>query len=676
MKFAKELDEEAVPEWRDKYLNYKAGKKKLKAVARALRDINSVPAPSTPSRSPFTSLRDGPIYSFLQRKNTTPTLGPGGPAHSNAAPLMQARSCSDFVGQDQRLGVDANADGTPRALPINERSPLKGSKPNNPGMTRYGSIIGTPPGLEDGASLKRLPTAPSLELPAPAVEVPPLMSVSDDQEYERPVSPGTFPVIADGGQPRRPPVSQLAHRGNAYEVTKPVDTLNSLPVSRTATSFKSGRRHSSLLQLRRVLSTSDAAKSATWKLSKPASGLRNAPNEDIALEAYREADFRRAEFFLFLDRELQKIESFYKEKEDAATRRLSQLREQLHMLRDRRMEEVLAAQAKNDNQQPQSRQQNSRLQDEIVVLANQLDSDADGHSDHRQQAGNGHLSRGSHPLKSPVEATREVLGKMYAGRIGRTSKAMGQLGTPPQALAGRMQSDYVRRNAYKAVPYRAAKRKLKVAMAEYYRGLELLKSYALVNRTAFRKISKKFDKTTGMDQGKKYMLDKVNEAHFVESDNVDVLLQQVEDLYGRYFERGNRKVAVNKLRQKIAKEGAYYGPTLRTGLILGIGTVFGLQALVYACIRLLHPRVPGEDVLTSYLLQIYAGYFLMWILVAMFCIDAAVFSQYRVNYQFIFEFDTRHNLNWKELCELPAWFGLLMGVVGWINFSRWSPEVM
>ncbi|KYG45289.1 hypothetical protein M433DRAFT_29376, partial [Acidomyces richmondensis BFW] len=664
MKFAKELDEEAVPEWRDKYLNYKAAKKKLKAVARALRDVNTVPAASTPNSSPFASLRDGPVYSFLQRKGTTPMSGPERCAHSTVAPLMQTRSRSEFGGQDQRIGVDADADQPTPAAPISECSPLKGLQPNNPRMIRYGSIIGTPPDREDSAELKRLQTAPSLELPAPAVEVPPQ------------VSPGAFPVTVAGRQDKNLATSQLAHRGNAYEVTEPVDTLTPLPLPQTTTSLKSQRRQGSLFQLRRVLSTSDTARAVMWKQSKPTSGLRSTANEDIALEAYREADFRRAEFFLFLDREMQKIESFYKEKEDAATKRLKLLREQLHVLRDRRVEELLAVQAKKDSHRPHSRQQNSRLQDEPVALAGQLDYDAECLSDHEQQAGNGHLSRHSHPLKSPVEATRDALGKMRAGRIGRTSKAMSQLGTPPQVLAGRMQSDYVRRDAYKAVPYRAAKRKLKVAMAEYYRGLELLKSYAMVNRTAFRKITKKFDKTTGTNQGKKYMLDKVNGAHFVESDNIDGLLQQVEDLYGRYFERGNRKVAVNKLRQKIAKEGAYYGPTLRTGLLLGIGAVFGIQALVYACIRLLHPRVPGEDVLTAYLLQIYAGYFLMWVLVAMFCVDVAIFSHYRVNYQFIFEFDTRHNLNWKELCELPAWFGMLMGVIGWINFSRWSPEVM
>ena len=40
MKFAKELDEGHVPEWRYKYIDYKQGKKKIKAVSRALREAN------------------------------------------------------------------------------------------------------------------------------------------------------------------------------------------------------------------------------------------------------------------------------------------------------------------------------------------------------------------------------------------------------------------------------------------------------------------------------------------------------------------------------------------------------------------------------------------------------------------------------------------------------------
>jgi xenotropic and polytropic retrovirus receptor 1 len=339
------------------------------------------------------------------------------------------------------------------------------------------------------------------------------------------------------------------------------------------------------------------------------------------------------------------------------------LREQLHIMRERRLEETLEGQAKH---RPLSRQTKAREPNEASETNEESDSDGKG-------------LRLPNAIRASVDITREAIERLKIGRVCKTSKAMGALGTP-EGLEPRVpprHEDYSRRDASKAVPYRTAKRKLKIAMAEYYRGLELLKAYSLLNRTAFRKITKKYDKTVQSTAGKEYVKVHANNAHFVQSDTVDNLLQTVEDLYARYFERGNRKVAVSKLRQKIAKEGAFYGPTLRTGLLLGISIVFGIQGVVHAVQRLeTRARWPEEKTETSYLLQIYAGYFMMWAQVILFCIDAATFALYRVNYQFIFEFDTRHMLNWKQLWELPALFGLLLGLCVWVNFSSWSPPSM
>jgi len=51
-------------------------------------------------------------------------------------------------------------------------------------------------------------------------------------------------------------------------------------------------------------------------------------------------------------------------------------------------------------------------------------------------------------------------------------------------------------------------------------------------------------------------------------------------------------------------------------------------------------------------LQIYAGYFLANFLLIMFCLACRVWHETKINYVFIFEYDTRHFLDWRQLVEV------------------------
>ena len=684
MKFAKELDENAVPEWKDKYLDYKQGKKKLKAVARAIRNVDAPADTSRKStnkpRSPFASLRDTPVYSFLQRAQSEqlqPAQTQTSSRDSNT-PLFQGRSRSEHGSPRlSQMGNHAADSGAPEARAINERSPLfQGGRQGGPKMARYGSIIGSPPkddratGIDGKMGMDHLKPAPSLELPEPALENAGRPSEesggTEARDWDR-RSSGVAP--SEEVEPPQPPPTQLSHTGNAYEVTRPTDTPPPKPkgAQRYRSLFEPKRRNTTLFEgsrpfMRRMFSMAAASPGSLRATEQQR-------HVDVALEAYREVDFRQAEFFFFLDKEMSKIETFYKSKEDAAQERLKMLREQLHIMRYRRLEEVMATEQKHHLLHGHHGQSGN---------ANGPPAQPNGNAPQPNKK----AYRRAHPLKASFDLTREALDKIRTGHVGKTSQAMEQLGTPHPLQPARglreqqdspVHQDYTHR-APNDPPYRTARRKLKIALVEFYRGLELLKNYTLQNRTAFRKINKKFDKTAhkpgetlvGSGKGVGYMGEKVNKAHFVTSSTPDDLLQEVEDLYARYFERGNHKVAVGKLRAKMKGEGDYYGAVFRAGLLLAAGIVLGLQGLVDGSLRLHENHEPTQ---TSYLFQIYAGYFLMLLLVGLFCLDAAVFARYRVNYQFIFEFDTRHTLDWKQLCELPAWFAFLLGLMMWLNFS-------
>lgn len=487
--------------------------------------------------------------------------------------------------EDRQLSTEGEGRGdgapTPRARPIpiegqQERQPLKaaGERNDRQGMTRYGSIIGSPP--DNSSDLQRARTnAPSLKLPGPALGP----RRSNDTVQSRPAkSPDLLSQV-----PSRPNGDE---RGNAFEVGK----------TRHA---HLAPRYKSIFQPKRVNSmpgTHDSRPLVKRMLSIGAPHESNPSTpDDIALDAYREVDFRQTEFFMFLDREMEKIEDFYKMKEDEATERLKALREQLHVMRDKRLEEVLAASRAKANSNKDKNASNG--------LFSRNASSKSGES--APMLGN----KSSTPWLADL--TRP-LGRAKTGRIGKTSKAMEHLGTPSGPRALDEQRDYTRRPGSQEVPYRTAKRKLKIALAEYYRGLELLKSYALLNRTAFRKINKKFDKTVNARPSGRYMSEKVNKAHFVNSEVIDSHIQAVEDLYARYFERGNHKIAVGKLRAKAARPDDFTDSIFRNGLMVAGGLVFGIEGLTYGA-QLLFSNDSTLSTRTSYLLQVcsyslrYAG---------------------------------------------------------------------
>lgn len=482
------------------------------------------------------------------------------------------------------------------------------------GMTRYGSIIGSPP--RDLTHATTIDGPPSLRLPKPAI---------DNDTLPQRSSPTEPP---SGRRPRSPSNAATRHA-----------TFDPIAVSkRPKRSLKPFAQRIMSLRHRTSSSHSD-----------------NPPS--LAMDIYRDYDMRVAEFFSFLDDELDKIDGFYKQKQQEAADRLATLRQQLHVMRDQRLSEIVAyRQAKRNRYSTLV----DRLPDERDPLL---------------------LDRAKEKTREILRPLDDVWDKAKLGGVGKTFQAMKILGTPP-GPTGRpgpdlTKSDYARRYNKRdhAISYKTAKHKLKAALVEYYRGLELLKSYAMVNRTAFRKINKKYDKTVIRRPAGRYMTDKVNKGAFVNNDALDANLHAVEDLYARYFEKGDRKTAIGKLRIKAHRSGEYSASAFRSGLTLAAGLVFAIQGLVKA-LNLLASPDPQIVTNTSYLLQIYGGYVLMLALALMFCLACRIWQQSRVHYQFIFEFDTRHSLDWRQLSQIPCLFSLLLGLFMWLNFSRYAAHAM
>ncbi|KAH9882647.1 hypothetical protein J1614_000883 [Plenodomus biglobosus] len=641
MKFAKELERDLVPEWRLKYLDYKTGKKRLKAIGRALRNVEATPRIRRRGTNILPSPFDAaPKYSYLNRDHA-----------------RQGETGSTRDPEDLRTLALTNSHNGQRPKPNGSqlgRSPEEEPLARSRG-TSYGSFIASPRNQGWEPSSTRAKAPPSLKLPGAAL---------DPENTSPHIGPATAPPHKH--KTVTLPAAADAETDNAFEVGK-----TKSPAKKKRTSLPA--RYKSVFTPKRMNSmpgpiTQTGSRPGVRRLFSMSNKTPPQSPGDVPLEAYRDLDFRQADFFNFLDAELEKIEKFYKEKEDEATQRLSILRDQLHIMRDRRIDEVIQRQtAKIKQRNNKSRDGHHLLSDGQVSSVDEAVQTPKANSDMKKDS-----------WLNPIDAALEAIN---AGKYGKSTKNIAQLATPA-ALQPKDQldsrRDFARRPELPDVPYRTAKRKLKVALQEYYRGLELLKSYALLNRTAFRKINKKYDKTVNARPSSRYMNEKVNKAWFVNSEIIEGHIRVTEDLYARYFERGNHKIAIGKLRIKVARAGDYTDNTFRNGILLTAGFILGVQGLIKATTitDLHHPTHSTLAMNTSYLLQIYAGYFLINFLLLLFCLACRIWHDNKINYVFIFEYDTRHFLDWRQLAELPCWCFFLLGLFMQINFHQVGGDSM
>lgn len=542
----------------------------------------------------------------------------------------------------------SESDQLTKPILLNNR---KAKSPANPHM-QYGSFVPTPPSDFNPEQL---------ELPAPALKAGlkgiapgkkgktlPRGSSQRDEDGVVPGAPNTYNAYTVG---ERTPARLRTTIGSIFH--------NDSPALQNAGAASMPNPREPVPLMRRLMSH-------TGTIPNDESG------PDVNMVPLDHVRSREVEFFKWMDGQLDKVESFYKQKEDEGGERLNVLREQLHEMRNRRIAEIADVR----------KSRNIGQEEALSVLKSVSAFPSRANSSDRGD-GSRPLSREHNGWANPVEKAFESL--KIGPRHGANSKALRDMHASPhlRSAEGMKKThgmdparDYVRKAHEQDVPYRSAKRKLKLALKEYYRGLELLKSYALLNRTAFRKINKKYDKAANAHPPLRYMTDKVNKAWFVQSDVLDTYLHATEDLYARYFERGNHKVAMGKLRSATGKPIHHTASAFRSGILIGTGAVFGIQGLINAATILrTHPDFETQ-MNTGFLLQIYGGYLLALYLFSFFCINCSVWAANKINYVFIFEFDPRNHLDWRQLSEFPAFLTLLLGLFVWINFSDFGNQVM
>ncbi|KAG8807091.1 hypothetical protein FRC17_004659 [Serendipita sp. 399] len=307
------------------------------------------------------------------------------------------------------------------------------------------------------------------------------------------------------------------------------------------------------------------------------------------------------EFIQALDAELAKVENFYREREKEAIIRSSVIKAQLNELKD-----------------------------------------------HRKIF---HAYEEQHP---PLP---KVLGKMAAHIVPQTlSRAYHVDEASPQASepapsTSRQRAASPHASRLDPEEYQNAKKGLKRVMLEFYRGVEYLSNYRILNLTGFRKALKKFEKGTTLHISHVYFAEKIDPSIISNSAPIDDMLEEVERLFAARFEGGDRKKARSRLRAHFTQKSHHYS-TFRTGLMIGL-SVPALAAGIYQSFQ-----TPIREVIPAWsaLLQIYLAFFIPVIFGLLVSLNLIIWAHVRINYIFIFELDVRTVVDSREYAEVTISF--------------------
>ncbi|KAG0378862.1 hypothetical protein BGX24_002578 [Mortierella sp. AD032] len=593
MKFAKHLQDEVVPEWRKAYMNYKQGKKYLKAIEAAINRLEEA------------------------QEQTRHNLKHHGPLsiHTEAAPFIER--------------------------PVTAYSP---EYPDSP--------TGTTPIITQGrGSLKSYDAI--IKPPNRSATVPP-------------TSPSPDWAVNGTDQDTSSP-HQLAHRPSIATLTDRPDLQRRESIVAQIGEAAKNQGHNVLKTIQRSftmgpLEHRSRPRRAIYLEGRPLDSVK-----DQMLEEERV-------FFQFLDDQLAMVDAFYREKELESVTKLKVLKQQLYVADEwKRRQDVRKAKAEARRGWYQAEW--SRMRDGFGSFM--------GDPTYTEDVTIGPLHRThSDPLdeirhttvafSTGTDTSGPRIGAVNNGRAPESNLRFRDNrttvdGHPVCSVTEHNQvviNEDDEESRRQHLNHKVARSRIKAAIYEFYRSMEMLKNYKVLNKTGFTKIMKKFDKTAGWKASKEYLSSKLNHAYFISSTTLDDLISETEELYIEKFEKGHRRRGMAKLRIPDDRNRPHHRTTSRVGLYVGISLPLFILGLQSALSEDTENKVP----FWSSLLLVYAGLFLTILFACLFGINMYVWAKARINYKFIFEFDPRDNLDYTQFFELPTFFMMALCIALYLDF--------
>ncbi|XP_019461907.1 PREDICTED: phosphate transporter PHO1 [Lupinus angustifolius] len=353
-------------------------------------------------------------------------------------------------------------------------------------------------------------------------------------------------------------------------------------------------------------------------------------------------------FFVRLDEELNKVNQFYKKQEGEFVERGETLNKQLQILHD--LKQIISDRRRKSS--PPSKPSNA----EVFSRSPARNSDYSvsfGDSDET----NSEVSQTDEAIMTTLE--KNGINFVNSGRRTKTKKGKPKMGiridvpvaSNPSgaitAITSMLWEDLVNNPTGEFIHKRkiqCAEKIIRSAFVELYRGLGLLKTYSTLNMVAFSKILKKFDKVSCQKASTNY-LKEVKRSHFISSDKVVRLMDEVESIFTKHFANNDRKKAMKFLRPQQNKDShmTTFLVGLSTGCFVSLFCVFAI--LAHLC-GIFSPTKEPAYMETVY--PVFSVFALLSLHLFMYGCNLFMWKNTRINYNFIFEFSPSTALKHRD----------------------------
>ncbi|PWA96975.1 EXS (ERD1/XPR1/SYG1) family protein [Artemisia annua] len=320
-------------------------------------------------------------------------------------------------------------------------------------------------------------------------------------------------------------------------------------------------------------------------------------------------------FFERLDEELNKVNTFYRDKVEEVIEEAASLNKQMNALIALRIK-VERPDSSNSRSHRNVSKDSSSTESPEVNSPSRIDPLENRHTDSNAKV-NGTNNHEQDPL--------DILDRV---RMNNT------LEDPMSTIRSVLNDSKDKDLRFKKAELEEAEGRLKVVFVEFYRKLHLLKHFSYVNLLAFSKILKKYEKVAERKAARSYMKT-VDDSYIGSCDEVNHLLDRVEGTFIKYFANSNRREGMKLLRPKRKRE--QHRVTFFSGFFSGCSI-----ALLIAIILLIQARkLMSKEEHTMYMenvFPLYSLYAYIILHVLMYAANIYFWRRCRINYPFIFGF--------------------------------------